>query len=193
MHGFDFQPPRVLIEFNSLAQETLVILFARDGLGKGAGTTCEAPQSLGMEQELRPHRFAGSGARNDRRCKLAREYPARAAARVTMARRVRASLTACTFDPVTRSQRAPEDAAAKSGRDSLPAGCVDQLGLSGCRPAFAAASDRSRMEQLLCGLHGKPDPVLLSALAMQRVEVALQHLTIDVRLGVAVISGRRRR
>jgi hypothetical protein len=60
------QSPRICIEFESLAQEAFVTLV-RDCQSERAGTTGEASQSLGMEQQLGPHRFAGSG--------FAGEYP----------------------------------------------------------------------------------------------------------------------
>jgi hypothetical protein len=54
LHGLDLQSPRICIEFESLAQETFVILD-RDCQSERAGTTGEASQALGMEQQLGPH------------------------------------------------------------------------------------------------------------------------------------------
>jgi hypothetical protein len=54
LHGLGLQPPRVCIEFESLAQETFVTLV-RDRQSERAGTTGEASQALGMEQQLGPH------------------------------------------------------------------------------------------------------------------------------------------
>src|SRR6185437_15645282 len=72
-----------------------------------------------------------------------------------MPRRIRVRLAIWAFDPVAGSQRASQDAAAKASRDSISAGCVQQLDVRGNRFAFAAASDRARMEHLLVrGLHG---------------------------------------
>ena len=160
MHDLDFQSPCMLIQFDGVTQEAPVIRCVGNLPGQCAGATGEASQSFGVEQQLASHRWSGSG--RGRCSRPACKYPACTAAPGTwvrgVARGVRPGLAGRAFDPVAWPKGGPQDAAAKAGRDPVPAGGVDSLGLRGARSALAAAGDRARKGNHRRGGHSALTP-----------------------------------